>query len=494
MALVDDDFNHSEHGSEEGFCTPLRCVVETQEGQIHEVELLSTPIDSVVDEFNHLEEGFCTPLRCVVENEEGQVEDKLNDPEVGMVFSSWEEADKFWRQYGKQRGFGVLRAAGNYKTENGRSDKTKLRSYIWRCECAGQPDIRRKVNGKRVYGGGLSLQLNRRKTKKCGCLVQMRAACKQDGSWEVKKAVVVHVNHNPTPRKSRYISMFRQGEINSVVKRKLFNDCSAGSKVTQVHRNLAKERGGVENMAITERDLRNVLAKEKKFKMSGGDANAMLAYFDKMSADNQNFFHKYRVDDEGRLTDVMWVDARSRVAYEEFGDVVCFDSTYITNEYKLPFSNFVGVNHHGQTILLGCALVSHEDTDTFVWLFNNWKECMSGKVPGGFLTDQCPTMRKALSIVMPGAKHRRCLWHILNNFGTKLGKYSKYEEFHDVLLNVIYDSLTEEEFEVNWTLAMESYGLANDDWLTVLYDERHMWIPAYMKHLFWAGMKTTQRS
>uniref|UniRef100_A0A803MHU2 FAR1 domain-containing protein n=1 Tax=Chenopodium quinoa TaxID=63459 RepID=A0A803MHU2_CHEQI len=210
MALVDDDFNHSEHGSEEGFCTPLRCVVETQEGQIHEVELLSTPIDSVVDEFNHLEEGFCTPLRCVVENEEGQVEDKLNDPEVGMVFSSWEEADKFWRQYGKQRGFGVLRAAGNYKTENGRSDKTKLRSYIWRCECAGQPDIRRKVNGKRVYGGGLSLQLNRRKTKKCGCLVQMRAACKQDGSWEVKKAVVVHVNHNPTPRKSRYISMFRQ--------------------------------------------------------------------------------------------------------------------------------------------------------------------------------------------------------------------------------------------------------------------------------------------
>ena len=136
-------------------------------------------------------------------------------------------------------------------------------------------------------------------------------------------------------------------------------------------------------MAITERDLRNVLAKEKKFKMSGGDTNAMLAYFDRMTADNQNFFHKYRVNDEGRLTDVMWVDARSRVAYEEFRDVVCFDSTYITNEYKLPFSNFVGVNHHGQTILLGCALVSHEDTDTFVWLFNNWLECMGGKVPVG---------------------------------------------------------------------------------------------------------------
>ncbi|KAL2924901.1 Protein FAR-RED ELONGATED HYPOCOTYL 3 [Bienertia sinuspersici] len=27
-----------------------------------------------------------------------------------------------------------------------------------------------------------------------------------------------------------------------------------------------------------------------------------------------------------------------------------------------------------------------------------------------------------------------------------------------------------------------------------LFDEREMWVPAYMRHLFWAGMKTTQRS
>lgn len=24
--------------------------------------------------------------------------------------------------------------------------------------------------------------------------------------------------------------------------------------------------------------------------------------------------------------------------------------------------------------------------------------------------------------------------------------------------------------------------------------ERHMWVPAYLKHIFWAGMRTTQRS
>lgn len=38
---------------------------------------------------------------------------------------------------------------------------------------------------------------------------------------------------------------------------------------------------------------------------------------------------------------------RSRAAWEDFGDVVCFDATYLTNEYELPFANFVGVNQHG---------------------------------------------------------------------------------------------------------------------------------------------------
>ena len=164
----------------------------------------------------------------------------------------------------------------------------------------------------------------------------------------------------------------------------------------------------------------------------------------------------------------MWVDARSRVAYQDFGDVVCFDSTYVTNNYELPFSNFVGVNHHGQTILLGCALVSHEDTETFVWLFKTWLHCMGGKAPISFLTNQCATMRRALEIAMPmpTTKHRWCLWHILQKFGKELGNYAKYSEFKVVLHNVIYDCLTEEKFEVNWTSSIELYGLGADDWLS----------------------------
>ena len=72
------------------------------------------------------------------------------------------------------------------------------------------------------------------------------------------------------------------------------------------------------------------------------------------------------LDDESRLRNVFWADARSRAVYDSFHDVVSFDTTYLTNKYDMPFACLVGVNHHGQSVLLGCALLSYEDTETFV--------------------------------------------------------------------------------------------------------------------------------
>jgi len=40
----------------------------------------------------------------------------------------------------------------------------------------------------------------------------------------------------------------------------------------------------------------------------------------------------------------------------------------------MPFAPSVGVNRHGRSILLGCALLSHGDTETFTWLF---KTCVT---------------------------------------------------------------------------------------------------------------------
>ena len=124
------------------------------------------------------------------------------------------------------------------------------------------------------------------------------------------------------------------------------------------------------------------------------------------------------------------------------------------------------MNSHGQIILFGCALISHEDVDTFRWLFRTWLEAMSGVVPGGFLTDQDAAMRKAISLEIPETRHRWCLWHIMKKFSDKLGKYSKYKEFKIGLQNAVYESLTPEEFECSWMSVVKDYELMGNDWLT----------------------------
>ena len=63
---------------------------------------------------------------------------------------------------------------------------------------------------------------------------------------------------------------------------------------------------------------------------------------------------------------VFQADARSKATIMGFSDVVSFDTTYLTNKYDMQFAPFVGVNHHGQSIVLGCGLLSLEDT--FMWL------------------------------------------------------------------------------------------------------------------------------
>ncbi|KAK0598414.1 hypothetical protein LWI29_034407 [Acer saccharum] len=125
-------------------------------------------------------------------------------------------------------------------------------------------------------------------------------------------------------------------------------------------------------MPFLEKDCRNYIEKVRRLRLGEGDAMAIQNYFMNMQAKNTNFFYAIDLDEDGRLRNAFWADARSRAAYEEFDDSVTFDTTYLTNLYDMPFARFVGVNHHGQLILLGYGLISSEDTDTFIWLFKSW--------------------------------------------------------------------------------------------------------------------------
>nr|XP_043630442.1 protein FAR1-RELATED SEQUENCE 8-like [Erigeron canadensis] len=313
-------------------------------------------------------------------------DENIEEPKVGMTFDTIEELATFYANYGEKKGFGV------YKRSSRKSYTDDEKKYATvSCNPAGK-SISKSKN-----------ILNPRPVSKTNCPAKVNAVLGHDKKWNVSKVELKH-NHPFSPSKGRFYRCHRF--VNRNVKRRLEIYQRARVRMNKGFNTFVVENGGYENVPFTEKDCRNYIDKVKRLKFGEGDAEAIQSYFTKVQSSDRNFFYTWKLDDENRLKSLFWADARCRAAYEEFGDVVTFDTTYLTNEYEMPMAPFVGVNHHGQSILLGCGLISNEDNETFTWLFQSWLACMSGHPPKAIITDQDQAMKNAIQNVFPDARHR----------------------------------------------------------------------------------------
>ncbi|KAJ7962830.1 protein FAR1-RELATED SEQUENCE 6-like [Quillaja saponaria] len=201
-----------------------------------------------------------------------------------------------------------------------------------------------------------------------------------------------------------------------------------------------------------------------------------------------DFFYVVDINEKGCLRNLFWADAKSRVAYTYFGDVVAIDTTCLTSEYEVPLVLFLGVNHHGQSVLLGCGLLASESVESYTWLFRAWITCILGRPPQTIITDQCSTLQTAVADVFPRASHCLCLSHIMQNVPQKLRGLFEDEAIKVALNRAVYCSLKAEEFEAAWEDIMQRYGIRDHKWLQALYEDRKRWVPVYLKEIFLAGM------
>ncbi|KAF5451308.1 hypothetical protein F2P56_026424 [Juglans regia] len=311
-----------------------------------------------------------------------------------------------------------------------------------------------------------------RPTIKTDCKVRINAHL-VDGTWVVTTVEIAHNHSTISPQKSRFFRSHKN--LDEYSQRMLDLNDRAGIRMNKNFGALVVEAGGFENLQFQEKDCRNFIDKTRELRLGKGGGQALTEYFKRMRLQNDGFVYVIDVDEELRLRNVFWADARSRAAYEYFGDVIIFDTTYLTNRYGMPFAPFVGVNHHGQSILLGAGLISSEDTSTFVWLFQAWLEYMDGWAPKAIITDQDRAMKAAIAL--------------------KLGSHAAFNAgLKTAIQSALYDSQTCDEFEKKWGQLIQKYGLGENQWLQGLYNERSFWVPVYLKGVFWAGMSTTQRS
>jgi MULE transposase domain len=119
----------------------------------------------------------------------------------------------------------------------------------------------------------------------------------------------------------------------------------------------------------------------------------ILEYFKRLYEIDPDFFFEVEPNDNQTIKNIFWVDGRSRISYQGFGDVLVFNTIYNTNRYSMFCSTFIGLNNHQIFIFFGCALIRDEGANTFKWLFQTFFKAMNEKHLKVIITDQDPAMR-----------------------------------------------------------------------------------------------------
>lgn len=355
------------------------------------------------------------------------------EPYIGQEFSLPNEAYQFYHAYAAYLGFGV-RIGQLFRSKND-----------------GLITSRRFVCSKEGF----------QHPSRVGCKAYLRIKRQPSGKWVVDRLRKDHNHDLDSENQGRAKSLPSSNVLTEEVNTGLVN-----GDIFRVD-NYSVPRGGRQNHIRS--DWYSML----------------LEYFQSRQAEDTGFFYAVEVDN-GNCMSLFWADGRSRYSCSHFGDVLVVDTSYRKSVYMVPFATFVGVNHHKQPVLLGCALIADESEASFTWLFQTWIRATSGRQPLSVIADQDFAIQRAIAKVFPGTHHRFSLWQIKAKEQEHMGLIGN--GFTKDYEKCVYQSLTVDEFDTAWNALLNKYGLTGNAWLKEMYEKRASWVPLYLKGTFFAGI------
>lgn len=402
---------------------------------------------------------------AVLEGKNDLVEEKKEfvAPAVGMEFESYDDAYNYYNCYAKEVGFRVRVKNSWFK----RNSKEKYGAVL----CCSSQGFKRIKDVNRI-----------RKETRTGCPAMIRMRLVDSRRWRILEVTLEH-NHLLGNKIYKSIKKMSTG-----TRRKSKSSSDSEVQKIKLYRALVIDAGGNGNLNSDKREVRNFSHHPNQLNLKRGDSQAIYNYFCRMQLTNPNFIYLVDFNDEGHLRNIFWLDARSRASCGYFGDIIYIDNTYLSCKYEIPLVTFVGINHHGQSVLLGCGLLAGETTESYIWLFKAWLKCVSGSFPQTIITDRCKTLQSAITEVFPRSLHRYSLSHIMKKIPEKLGGLRNYDAIRKALIKAIYDTLKVIEFEAAWGFIVQHFGVGDHEWLQSLYEDRAQWAPVYLKDTVFAGI------
>ncbi|GKC20717.1 regulation of nuclear pre-mRNA domain-containing protein 1B [Tanacetum coccineum] len=185
---------------------------------------------------------------------------------------------------------------------------------------------------------------------------------------------------------------------------------------TRAHNLLSTMKGGYEYVHGMTNDFKNHQRDVNVF-IGESDVQMLINKMENRKMYVSNFTFQYKVENS-ELVAMFWADEVAKCNYKEFGDIVSFDATFNSNKHNMKFVPFIGVDNHKKCVTLGSGMLLHEDTESYMWLLKTFITAFL-KEPMMIVTDQDGAMKRAIEAVFTKAKHKLCMWHIMQKIPSK---------------------------------------------------------------------------
>ncbi|XP_052722863.1 protein FAR1-RELATED SEQUENCE 5 isoform X2 [Vigna angularis] len=389
-------------------------------------------------------------------------------PKLGMGFDSDKHAYEFYNTYAGRVGFSVRK------------------DYVNRSKIDGAVASRRFTCFREGFRQKDKQDMNTKKPRKdtrIGCLAQMVISRQPDGMY--------YVTHFEEKHNHELVAACRVHMLRSQQK---------GLTATQIEKNIVDGS----NVLPTSTSETNCKARldydpvnheyKLPFKCSSkveGEIEKIKLHFQIKQRKNHSFFYAFQFDADDQITNIFWADTKMIIAYTDFGDVVCFDSSYKYYKDSWPFVPFLGINNHQQMTIFGVALLQNESVESLKWLFIVFLEAMSGRKPKTILTDLDVVTAEAINVILPQTNHRVCVWHVYQDALKHLSHVSAgSDSFVNDLRSCLFHHEEEDYFVNEWNTLLDKYNLWENEWLQQIFGSRHRWAIAYGRQYFCADIES----
>ncbi|XP_021716004.1 protein FAR1-RELATED SEQUENCE 5-like [Chenopodium quinoa] len=315
---------------------------------------------------------------------------------ASYTVSNYNEGYVLYKAHSRSVGFSVR------KSTKRRDTNDKLYEFYFRCSKEGHTKGKMKIAGEQnsveipILGKTDAKKRKDREVNetRTGCKAHIRFKKNKEGNFE---AVTHELEHNHELviavqrhhlRSERLISAPMGELIESMIE--------SGIKPMDAYNYISNEAGGEECVGHTKRDHLNYVSRVKMSMVEGGDMQNILDTLQERADQDPSFFYRLKFGEENNVVSYFWRDSQILEDFKAYGDVLIFDTTYRTNKYGLICAPFVGINNHWKTTMFGCAFITDEKTDTFVWLLSIFKKSMCGIEPKSIFTDQDLAMSNAI--------------------------------------------------------------------------------------------------